>query len=312
MIRGAIIAAVTLGIPLDVWGLSLNMPGAAEEVATQLSRHDSYFLPTSPFSNGTLDGVVAEGIVRQTAWKIDEDKMTTLQILAPLRQSLQDQGFEALYECEAQVCGGFDFRYQIELLPEPDMHVNLSDFRYLSAKKGDGPNREYIGLVVSRSTKTGFVQLTQISGLDRSAPVTTSTKAPPPQTAPALAGPIGELLETLGHATLDDLLFKTGSSELGDETFVSLENLAQYLTARPDRQVKLVGHTDASGSLEGNVTLSKRRASAVASRLVEKYGVSPDQVSSDGVGFLAPRASNLSEEGRTLNRRVEVILTSTQ
>jgi OOP family OmpA-OmpF porin len=312
VIRHAIIAAATLGIPLDVWGLSLNMPGTAEVVATQVSRDDSYFLPTSPFNNGTLDGVVAEGIVRQTAWKIDEDNMTTLQILAPLRQSLQDQGFEALYECEAQVCGGFDFRYQIELLPEPDMHVNLSDFRYFSAKMGDGPSADYIGLVVSRSTKTGFVQLTQISGLDRSAPFTTSTKAPPAQTAPALAGPIGELLETTGHATLDDLLFKTGSSELGDEPFASLQNLAQYLTARPDRQVKLVGHTDASGSLEGNVTLSKRRASAVAARLVDTYGVSPDQVTSDGVGFLAPRASNLSDAGRTLNRRVEVILTSTQ
>ena len=312
MIRGAIIAVAGLGVPLDVWGLSLNMPGGAEEVATSISRDDSYFLPTSPFSNGTLDGVVAEGIVRQTAWKIDEDTMTTLQILAPLRQDLQDLGFEPLYECEAQVCGGFDFRYQIELLPEPDMHVNLSDFRYLSAKKGDGTSTEYVGLVVSRSTKTGFIQLTQISASDRSVPFTTSTKAPPPQTAPALAGPIGELLESTGHATLDDLLFKTGSSELGDDSFASLENLAQYLTARPDRQVKLVGHTDASGSLEGNVTLSKRRASAVAARLVETYGVSPDQVSSDGVGFLAPRASNLTEDGRTLNRRVEVILTSTQ
>lgn len=312
MIRSAIIAVAVLGIPLDVWGLSLNMPGAAEEVASQVSRDDSYFLPTAPFSNGALDGVVAEGVVRQTAWKIDEDGMTTLQILAPLRQDLLNEGFTALYECEAQVCGGFDFRYQIELLPEPDMHVNLSDFRYLAAKKGDGAIAEYVGLVVSRSTKTGFVQLTQISRLDRSASFTTSTKAPPPQTALALAGPIGALLETAGHATLDDLLFKTGSSELGDEAFSSLENLAQYLTARPDRQVKLVGHTDASGSLDNNISLSKRRASAVAARLVEKYGVSPDQVSADGVGFLAPRASNLSEDGRTLNRRVEVILTSTQ
>ncbi len=312
MIRSAIIAVAALGTPLDVWGLSLNMPGAAVEVANQVSRDDSYFLPTSPFSNGTLDGVVAEGVVRQTAWKIDEDGITTLQILAPLRDDLQNDGFEPLYECEAHVCGGFDFRYQIELLPEPDMHVNLSDFRYFAAKKGDAGNVEYVGLVVSRSTKTGFVQLTQISSLDRSVTVTASTKAPPPQTAPVLAGPIGALLETTGHATLDDLLFKTGSSELGDETFASLENLAQYLTARPDRQVKLVGHTDASGSLDSNISLSKRRASAVASTLVEKYGVSPDQVSADGVGFLAPRASNLSEEGRTLNRRVEVILTSTQ
>ena len=51
---------------------------------------------------------------------------------------------------------------------------------------------------------------------------------------------------------------------------------------------------------------------AVVTRLVERHGVDSAQVSYDGVGYLAPRATNLTPEGRTKNRRVEVILTSTQ
>ncbi|MEP3916944.1 OmpA family protein [Ascidiaceihabitans sp.] len=312
MICRALIFSVLAGIPATAGAITLEMPGPAELVANELDRDDSYFLPTSPFTDGALDGVVAEGAVRQTAWKIEDGTMTTLQLLSPLRQALQDEGFVTLYECEALTCGGFDFRYQIELLPEPDMHVNLGDFRYFSAKRGELGAEEYASLVVSRSAQTGFVQLTQIGLSDRSVPFTASTKAPPPQTAPALAGPIGTLLESVGHATLDDLRFKTGSSELGDDRFTSLEGLASYLAARPDRQIKLVGHTDASGSLDVNISLSKRRAAAVAARLVDTHGVSADQVSADGVGFLSPRASNLTEEGRNLNRRVEVILTSTQ
>ena len=74
----------------------------------------------------------------------------------------------------------------------------------------------------------------------------------------------------------------------------------------------LVGHTDAEGALEGNIALSKRRATAVMERLVSVYGVEAAQVSADGVGFLSPLASNLTADGRAQNRRVEVVLTSTE
>ena len=46
--------------------------------------------------------------------------------------------------------------------------------------------------------------------------------------------------------------------------------------------------------------------------LVDRYGVDPAQVAADGVGFLSPIASNQTEEGREANRRVEVVLTTTE
>ncbi|MES2549874.1 MAG: OmpA family protein, partial [Pseudomonadota bacterium] len=61
-----------------------------------------------------------------------------------------------------------------------------------------------------------------------------------------------------------------------------------------------------------NQALSERRAEAVADALIQTYGADPARVSADGVGFLAPRATNPTEEGRQKNRRVEVIVTSTR
>ena len=84
--------------------------------------------------------------------------------------------------------------------------------------------------------------------------------------------------------------------------------MPQYLLKHPDASVILVGHTDTVGKLEANIKLSKDRAQAVTERLIKKYGVKSDQLSSDGVGYLSPITSNETEQGRDMNRRVEVIL----
>jgi len=95
------------------------------------------------------------------------------------------------------------------------------------------------------------------------------------------------------------------------QEYETLTTLANYLKAQPNRKIALVGHTDAEGSLQGNIALSRQRARAAMQRLIE-LGVPRAQLEAEGVGYLAPMANNLTEEGRTQNRRVEAILTSTQ
>ena len=311
MILRVAISGLIMALPMAAQALNLELPSLAVQLAEKSVPKDSYFLPTAAFEDGPIDGITAEGAVDQKSWKIAGGGLTTLQILEPLRRQLEAAGFSHLFECESDGCGGFDFRYEIDLLPEPDMHVNLGDFRYLAAKReADSP--EYIGLVVSRSANAGFVQLTRIGAADRTSTITASTKAPSPDIRLADLTPVGQQLETKGHATLGDLFFKTGSSQLGEQSFDSLTGLAGYLADWPDRKIVLVGHTDAEGPLDGNIVLSRKRAAAVMDRLIYQHGVSPAQVSADGVGFLAPVASNLTDEGRTQNRRVEVILRSTE
>ena len=124
-------------------------------------------------------------------------------------------------------------------------------------------------------------------------------------------GSLAEALESVGRFVMTDLAFQTGSASLGDDDYPSLTALAAYLAERPGRTVALVGHTDSEGSLAGNIALSKRRAGSVLERLVSDYGVARDQLEAEGMGYLAPIANNLTEAGRDQNRRVEVIVTST-
>jgi OOP family OmpA-OmpF porin len=111
---------------------------------------------------------------------------------------------------------------------------------------------------------------------------------------------------------LEDLEFASGSASLSEVDYASLAAVAAWLKANPGTTIALVGHTDASGSLTANIALSERRAKAVAQVLIDRYGAERARVAAEGVGFLAPRATNQSEEGRQKNRRVEVIVTSTR
>ncbi|MGC9369465.1 MAG: OmpA family protein [Paracoccaceae bacterium] len=312
-LRALILAAAGL-TPLAAPAMELDFPGPAIRAAEEVAPLSSYALAVSAWGGDGFETLTAEGAVVQQAWQIQTDGLTTLQILKPLRDQLATAGYEPLFECEDDACGGFDFRYATDVLPEPAMHVNLGDYRYLAARKPGGDGPEYVCLLVSRSSTRGYVQLVHIgaaSALPDPDPVA-STKSPDAAAPVTDADQFGDRLERLGHAVLDDLRFATGSSQLESEEFASLDALAAYLRDNPGRRVVLVGHTDAEGALAGNIALSKRRAQSVADFLVGSLGADRAQISAEGVGYLAPLASNLTDDGREKNRRVEVILTSTQ
>ena len=69
----------------------------------------------------------------------------------------------------------------------------------------------------------------------------------------------------------------------------------------------IVGHTDNQGSLDYNIDLSTRRADAVRNYLMGEHGIDGGTMRAAGVGFLAPVATNSSEDGRSQNRRVEIV-----
>lgn len=306
-------------------GLTLEFAAPASTSATRQEALTSYRLPVGPWKDGTTPTTLTEGALDQTAWRIDAPGLTTLQLLAPLRDQISAVGFTPLFECETDACGGFDFRYGTEVLPEPAMHVDLGDFRYLAAQRRTAEGSEYLSLLVSRSSEAGFVQLIRVGATEpATAPaavapptgrpiVSASTKSPLALPLSNLPGTgIGARLESGGAVALDDLVFPSGTAELAAGDYASLAELAAWLAANPARKVALVGHTDASGTLEPNVALSQKRAEAVRARLTGSFGIAADQVSAEGVGYLSPRASNLTDEGRQMNRRVEVMLTSTQ
>jgi len=277
------------------WAQSLTLPAGAELTQSQtpgLSRID---LATGPWSDAGLPQRAFEGDVTRRAFRIGS-QVPTMAVLAALRAQLQEQEYDILFECDTRACGGFDFRFALSVLLPPAMQVDLSDFRYLSASNG-GHAAE---VLVSRAGDAAYVQITQIGPQVAVAPTA------------VLRGQtnLAQALDQSGRFVLSSLIFDTGAAQLGAGPFEALQELADYLVANPGVRVALVGHTDSSGSLEANIALSRRRAASVLDRMVRVYGVDRQQLDAQGVGYLAPIASNQTEEGREANRRVEVVVTS--
>lgn len=293
------------------------LPVEAERASLRSEALATYALPIGPWEDGSMLTRRTEGQIASSSWRMPDPGTGTLGIFGPLREALAREGWRILYECETQSCGGFDFRYSTQVLPEPDMHVDLGDFRFLSARRQGREGEEVLSLLVSRSAGSGlgYVQAIEVTP---PADPTAGTEAAPQQATTSSKTPAAADLAGLatrleqGALVLEGLSFASGAATLESEGGTHLRDLAQYLIAHPDRSIALVGHTDASGSLETNVTLSKRRAEAVRARLLSEYKADGARITALGAGFMAPRAGNLTEEGRAQNRRVEVILTSTR
>ena len=121
----------------------------------------------------------------------------------------------------------------------------------------------------------------------------------------------GVRIENTGSALIvtmpQDILFAVDSTTVRPDLRGDLSALAANLASYPDSRVEIIGHTDSTGDAGYNLDLSQRRATAVAN-VLRDYGVSAGRLVPFGRGEDMPVASNLTPEGRALNRRVEIII----
>ncbi len=302
-----------LALPVASDALELALPFDSTLTYSDASESGSYALPDAPYDENYLSTRQITGHVSRQVWTLAGQRTDTAQLINPIREQLQDEGFAILLDCTTSNCGGFDFRFATEVMPAPDMFVDLSDFRFIAALKDSSTGFEAVGALVSKTDVAGLVQLIVV----RPEGAATADFAKPdanvvitPQGFEGTLAPsdLIKSLEVAGHVILSDLAFETGSANLAAGEYTSLKTLADYLRVQPDATITLVGHTDNVGSLEGNQALSERRAQSVLRDLIDTHGVSSKQVSAQGVGYLAPIASNETEDGRTANRRVEAVL----
>ena len=269
---------------------------------------DARRVVTGRWVDGSVETVFVEGHKTQQAWRLPTPTLTPAQLLRPLREQLRNDGYRVVFECQSEACGGFDFRFSLDVIAPPYMLISLGDFAYLVARQGAGAQAEFVTLIASRTAQAGYVQVDQI-GPQGHDPQMSFGDALRQELVEDMS--FAQELDTFGRVVLADLRFETGSAQLGAGPFASLSALATVLAENPTLQIALVGHTDASGAFSGNVTLSQRRAASVLERLASEYGVARGQMRAEGVGYLAPVASNATAKGRQANRRVEAVIIST-
>ncbi|HKJ15795.1 MAG TPA: OmpA family protein [Xanthomonadales bacterium] len=118
---------------------------------------------------------------------------------------------------------------------------------------------------------------------------------------------IAEGISKEGRIALYGIYFDFDSDTLRADSQATLEAISSALNGNSGLNVFVVGHTDNEGSYEYNLQLSQRRAAAVVLALTTDHGIAAERLRAVGVGPVAPVASNRSEDGRSLNRRVELV-----
>lgn len=168
------------------------------------------------------------------------------------------------------------------------------DFAYLAARYRENDTLHYVMLYIAE--KDNFTMINQ-----------DIIKVKNPDVGLVTAKLLTEEIDRNGHVALDGIFFETGKSILTDKSTAALKNISDYLKNNKNKKFFIVGHTDNVGDFSSNMALSENRAIAVRNELVANYGINPEQIKAFGVANLAPVSSNNNEEGKSRNRRVEIV-----
>lgn len=260
-------------------------PGSQRYQATVVAAFDEFDMPTGPSKNGKMTkSEHLEGKVTMLSY-LSPTGRSILEIFRNYEGGLKEAGFETLFTCKGGECGGQISIKGLGYLP-------ADDSRYLAARLARPEGDVYVALhVATIETKIVVVEVKPMeTGLVKIS-----------------ADALNKDLDNVGHVAVYELLFDTAKADLKAESNGALKEIAALLAKSPTLTLHVVGHTDNVGALAQNLDLSKRRAQAVVTALTTTYKVAAARLHADGVGPLAPVASNDGEAGRAKNRRVEIV-----
>jgi flagellar motor protein MotB len=233
--------------------------------------------------DGSVKTVKLEGKITKIDYS-DPENRSSLERIRNYEQAFKKAGFEIKFMCGKEECGHEIGIETIGFYP-PERYLTAFQKRkegnvWIGVFVPAGPWSKII-VVEEKPMETGMVKVT------------------------------ADFLKTNilkdGHVAVYGIYFDSGKSDIKPGSAEALTEIATLLKGNTSLQIHVVGHTDNVGKLNDNMELSQKRAEAVVRGLVTKHKVSSAQLQAEGVGPLAPIATNDSEEGRELNRRVEIV-----
>jgi len=307
----AALAAGTLAAPTfaqDIDGSSdhplLSRFDGAFIAAYQLSDFGEVQLPSGPVEdeNAREHILELEGRMTRIGYHVPGNK-TALEVIRNYEDALTSSDFTTAFSCAGRECGRrfVNFVTQTDMFPRGFDRTAVNDrSRALLATglAGDIPVHVFLYVMEDQPNQRTLIRQIVVEG------------EPMPLGAVTVrdADALRSDLEQAGRTVVDGIFFETNSAVIRTDSEDALEQMALLLDDNADLSVYIVGHTDNVGALSYNLDLSLRRASAVAEALTERFAIAPNRLSAQGVANLAPLSNNVSEAGRTLNRRVELVL----
>lgn len=266
----------------------------------------------------------AEG-ARTTLFYREPTDASTLECLRSYQADLKEKGFEVLFEGYSggkptddgnTLDNGYgrfiatvyqtetDYGLQQYTLPGSE------DFRYTAMKKtGEGGAGDvYVTIFAAAVTDSwkdpekGIAAGTVVARVD-----VIETKAMQSRMVMVKADEMEKQISTTGRVALYGIYFDTNKATLKPESDTTLAEVQKLMNADAGIKLLVVGHTDNVGEFEFNRDLSNRRAAAVVEALSSRYGISSQRLFPFGCSFASPAAPNSTDDGRTKNRRVELV-----
>lgn len=218
---------------------------------------------------------------------------STLKVFENYLDAMRSAGFEIVDQCRLEACGK---RNQAKALGDALSIQSVYNYYrkpYFIVGKKDNIK---VGLFVGGNEDVVGIQQVILEGeaLQKGLVVLTLDQ-------------MKSQLDETGKAVIYGIYFDTDKSTLRDESTPALEEIAKLLKKYPNLSIYVVGHTDDTGSLDHNVKLSQARSATVVRYLTQKLGIDKNRLVAAGVGPYAPASSNAGENGRSLNRRVELV-----
>jgi OmpA-OmpF porin, OOP family len=274
-----------------------------------------YVLPTGPMQNFDFDTHRStfqqqsslEGRLSQNVYAVPPGS-SSAQVFRNFRELLQGKNYAFLYEGKQADLGEHFGSYFEWVGPGTQLFgYSPEEARYLAATKEENGIKIYVALYVieyddgfDRNFEAAKGQV--LVRLDVLRAGTLSN-----QMVVVSAAEIERKLQADSKIVLYDIHFDFNSAVIKPESRPAVEQIAAYLGSNPARALSIVGHTDNIGGPDFNLQLSRARSEAVVADLIGRFGIAPGRLSAVGAGMQQPIAPNETEEGRAMNRRVELV-----
>ncbi len=251
--------------------------------------------------NDKFETITVEGKRTLTALQGPRGR-SSLEIFTNYANALNGAGFSTVFRCSREQCPrtlfvnglGSDYSAGMSKMLSLYGDGSTTDGHYIVARRKIPSGDEYIRIAVRGNLPVAAIDVVQPAAMETRVKVVEA------------AGIKGDIARR-GKAVLYAIFFDFDRAELKPDSKTQLEELAKYLRTDPAVNIFVVGHTDGKGKVEYNNDLSRRRAAAVVAALVGDYKIRAARLSAHGTGPLAPVSTNETEDGRALNRRVEIV-----
>lgn len=263
-----------------------------------------------------------EGAYTRLVYLIPEGR-SPLEVVRNYQDEIKAKGGKVLFECKGAECGGDpsrsssggggDTSLALYLFPEARvtdpyksnghcaLTSDIADQRYAAAEMPDA----HVSILTYSVKDELYCRA--FNGRAVAIVDIVEAKAREQKMVTVQAGEMAKEISATGSVSLYGILFDFNRADIKPESEPTLEQIAKLLKSSPAMKLLVVGHTDKVGSFPFNMDLSQRRAAAVVAALSTKHGIVAGRLTPVGVAYASPVASNATDEGRSKNRRVELV-----